>query len=377
MFEHLDDERPFHPNDDFHQTVLSHAARRTRHRHRTWVATTTVVLIAGASVAYARSGVTDDHRVTVGGLTTIGSTDTGSVDSSTTPASPLTAPINILLVNVDGGASTDPTWSVPDSERWQKPRNDGLTILRVDPVRHRLATLSIPPGLWLPGSGHQRIPDLLVSDPATLTAAVTKLTGVPIDHYVLIDFDGFKQIIDHLGGVDLPFDTTVDDPQVAFTASPGCNHVDGDLALAYFRSRHMRSLGADGVLHEDPTSFEGTIARRIDLLRRLLTKVVAQPGSDADKAGLVDFFLSHVTVDTALTAPTLRSTFVTIDQVGPTLAAYNLNEGIKATKIDGAVGLVADPATVQDVTHSFLNASSSDAGSPNPAQAITSSDRQC
>jgi hypothetical protein len=139
----------------------------------------------------------------------------------------------------------------------------------------------------------------------------------------------------------------------------------------------MRSLGVDGVLHEDPTSFEGTIARRIDLLRRVLTKVGAQPGSAADTAGLVDFILGHVTVDTTLTASTLRSAFATIDQVGPTLNAYNLNNGIKETHIDGAVGLVADPATVRDVTHSFLSASSSDPGSPNPGQAITSSDRQC
>jgi LCP family protein required for cell wall assembly len=378
MFEHLDDERPFSPTDDFHQTVLSGAARRIRRRHRTWVASTTVMLVAGASLVYARSVVHDDHRITVGGLTTIEPQDTGTGNPSGTPVSPLTAPINILLVNVDGGASTDPAWSVPDSERWQKPRSDGLTILRVDPVGHRLATLSIPPGLWLPdSSGHQRIGDLVVSDPAQLAAAVTKLTGVPIDHYLLVDFDGFKQIIDHLGGVDLPFDTTVDDPQVAFTATPGCNHLDGDLALAYIRSRHISGRGADGVLYADPTGFEGTIARRIDLLRRLLTKVVAQPVSAAIEAGLVDFFLSNVTVDDTLTAPTLRSTLATIDQVGPTLTAYNLNQGIKATNVDGAAGLVADPQTIEDATNSFLNASSSDPGSPNPAQAIIPADRQC
>ena len=92
MFEHLDDERPFRPNDDFHQTVLSGAARRTRRRHRTWVATTTVMLVVGASVAYARSVVHDDHRVTVGGLTTIGSQDTGTVDPTASTVDETVAP---------------------------------------------------------------------------------------------------------------------------------------------------------------------------------------------------------------------------------------------------------------------------------------------
>ncbi len=206
---------------------------------------------------------------------------------------------------------------------------------------------------------------------------MTTLTGVPIDHYVLIDFNGFEQLIDHLGGVDIPFDTAVDDPKSAFTGTAGCNHLDGQLALAYFRSRNMRSLGADGALHEDPTAFEGTIARRIELVRRLLAKVVAQPSTPAADRSLVEFFLGNVSVDGALTAPTLRSTFATIEQIGPTLTAYNLNKGIKATNIGGLAGVTADPATVQDVAHSFLTASAADPGSPNPADAIIPASREC
>ena len=378
MFENLDDERPFRPTDDFQQSVLTGAARRTRHRQRTLAMSTAAVLVMAASLIYARSVVHDDHRLTVGGLTTIEPQETATVNSSGTSVSPLTAPINILIVNVDGGASTDPAWSVPDAERARKLRSDGLTILRVDPVRHRLATLSIPPGLWIPdGSGHQRIADLVVSDPPSLVAAMTKLTGVQIDHYVLIDFDGFKRLIDRFGGVDIPFDTKVEDPQVAFTATEGCTHLDGDLALAYFRSRHMRSLGQDGVLHEDPTAFEGTIARRIDLLQRILTKALAQPYGPNAEVALVEFFLSNVTVDDTLIASTLRSTFATVEQIGPTLTAYNLNKGIKATNINGSAGLIADTATIEDVVRSFLTASSTDPGSPNPAEAITPPNHQC
>ena len=139
----------------------------------------------------------------------------------------------------------------------------------------------------------------------------------------------------------------------------------------------MRSLGQDGVLHEDPTAFEGTIARRIDLLQRILTKALAQPYGPNAEVALVEFFLSNVTVDDTLIASTLRSTFATVEQIGPTLTAYNLNKGIKATNINGSAGLIADTATIEDVVRSFLTASSTDPGSPNPAEAITPPNHQC
>ena len=75
--------------------------------------------------------------------------------------------------------------------------------------------------------------------------------------------------------------------------------------------------------------------------------------------------------------PTLRSTFATVEQIGPTLIAYNLNEGSKATVINGSEGLIADPATIEDVVRSFLTANSPDPGSPNPPEAITPSNHQC
>lgn len=159
--------------------------------------------------------------------------------------------------------------------------------------------------------------------------------------------------------------------------APGCNHLDGERALAYFRSRHTRSRDADNVLHEDPTGFQGQIARRIDLLRRLLAKALSQPYGSAEEVGLIDFFLSNVTVDDALTVPTLRSTFATVEQIGPALIAYNLNEGSRATVINGSEGLIADPATIEDVVRSFLTANSPDPGSPNPPEAITPSNHQC
>ncbi len=73
------------------------------------------------------------------------------------------------------------------------------------------------------------------------------MLGYPIDHYVIVNFEGFKQIIDLIGGVDItvPYeiydDKYPDDnygylPPIHFL--PGKQHMDGDTALKYARTRH-------------------------------------------------------------------------------------------------------------------------------------------
>jgi LCP family protein required for cell wall assembly len=80
-----------------------------------------------------------------------------------------------------------------------------------------------------------------------LEQTITELLGYPIDHYVIVNFDGFQQIIDLIGGVDInvPYEIYDDKypdenygylPPVHFL--PGEQHMDGDSALKYARTRH-------------------------------------------------------------------------------------------------------------------------------------------
>ncbi len=82
---------------------------------------------------------------------------------------------------------------------------------------------------------------------ALLEETITELLGYPIDQYVIVNFDGFKQIIDLIGGVDIevPYEIYDDKypdenygylPPVHFL--PGKQHMDGDTALKYPRTRH-------------------------------------------------------------------------------------------------------------------------------------------
>jgi LCP family protein required for cell wall assembly len=105
---------------------------------------------------------------------------------------------------------------------------------------------SIPRDLYMtnPCTGvNDRINSTLMGCPGYATGsellalAVQQFTGVEVDHLVRADFDGFASIIDALGGVELCVEAPTRDEKAHFELSPGCHQADGELALAWARSR--------------------------------------------------------------------------------------------------------------------------------------------
>ncbi len=138
-------------------------------------------------------------------------------------------------------------------------RTDSIILLTFNPETNAAGMLSIPRDLKVRPSAMNRDMKITsvypageaVSYPgggaALLEETITELLGYPIDQYVIVNFDGFKQIIDLIGGVDItvPYeiydDKYPDDsygylPPVHFL--PGKQHMDGDTALKYARTRH-------------------------------------------------------------------------------------------------------------------------------------------
>lgn len=86
------------------------------------------------------------------------------------------------------------------------------------------------------------------NEPVTMTGpklakkTVEGLFGVPVDHYVLLDFEAFKKIIDALGGIDIDVERRLvyHDPTdgTAIDLKPGLQHLNGEQALGYVRHRH-------------------------------------------------------------------------------------------------------------------------------------------
>ncbi len=145
-------------------------------------------------------------------------------------------------------------------------RTDSILIAVVRPKDGQVALLSVPRDLWvnIPTVGMQRINTAyqfgeLNAYPGggagLLKDTLLYNLGIQINHTALVDFDGFRRIVDTLGGVDIPVACPYTDwhlisPELdpenennweLYTAGPGLIHMDGDLALWYARSRKKSS----------------------------------------------------------------------------------------------------------------------------------------
>ncbi len=141
-------------------------------------------------------------------------------------------------------------------------RTDTLVIAILWPREGQVSLISIPRDLWIyiPTVGMQRINTAYQSGeitgyagggPGLLKDTISYNLGIRIDHTAMVEFDGFRRIVDTLGGVDVPvgcaytdwrlidpsYDPYNEDNWWLYTVGPGYIHMDGDLALWYARSR--------------------------------------------------------------------------------------------------------------------------------------------
>ncbi len=152
-------------------------------------------------------------------------------------------PVNVLLIGSD---------QRPDEEGIPG-RSDSLILMRMDARNGFISLLSFPRDLWvnIPGSGQAKLNNAYsVGGPATAIDTIRELTGQPINHYVDIDFEGFRRLVDEVGGVYLDIDRQYFNdnsgraPGTTFAEidiEPGFQRLDGDNALDYVRYRHTDS----------------------------------------------------------------------------------------------------------------------------------------
>jgi LCP family protein required for cell wall assembly len=124
-------------------------------------------------------------------------------------------------------------------------RSDSILLVRTNPSQHLISMLSIPRDLDvpIPGHGTNKInASFAYGGPPLLIHTVNKLTGLGINHVVLVDFIGFRDLIDSLGGVTVYNPTKVVSSQpfdgLIWHFAKGTIHLDGRHALAYARIRH-------------------------------------------------------------------------------------------------------------------------------------------
>jgi polyisoprenyl-teichoic acid--peptidoglycan teichoic acid transferase len=182
---------------------------------------------------------------------------TASPTATATPVNTPTrtpVPLNIPSGNQNTGSSSNRTNIVVFGSDFRPGggyRTDVILLVSVDQQNHTVSLLSFPRDLWIfiPGVGMQRINVAQAYGGFGLTSATFDYNfGIHLDHYILTNFDGFRQIINQLNGVDVEIEKSLTDkcdlPQQVnkyCTVNPGTTHMDGATALWYVRSRYSTS----------------------------------------------------------------------------------------------------------------------------------------
>jgi LCP family protein required for cell wall assembly len=207
-------------------------ARRTHFWRRFLVvaAVFAVVLLGGTAFAVYQYAAGVNNEMTqqfqkIGG---------GKLAGSLTPQRKPTEPFYILLLGADMRVGE------------KQARSDSLILARVDPVRKHIALISIPRDTKadIPGYKTQKINAAMqLGGPPLVIETVKQLTGLPITHFVQVNFWGFKDMVDAIGGVYVAVPKRISDikaanhDESAMVVEKGYQKLDGKHALTFVRSR--------------------------------------------------------------------------------------------------------------------------------------------
>ncbi len=246
-------------------------------------------------------------------------------------------------------------------------RTDTIIVLSFWPSKRQVSMLSIPRDLWvsIPGWGMQRINTAYQHGELNgypgggaelMKATLRENLGIEVDHVAMVEFDGFKRIIDTLGGIEVPVACAYTDWRLLapnldpeneqnwqlYTVGPGYVHMDGDLALWYARSRKRSSDFDRG-------------RRQQEILRALYARFVQAdtlprlPELYRQLSGMVstDLRLADL-LQLSFYAPQLNNTRIRSYYIRPPYVTPTIGEG-------GAYLLVPNPPLLNELLTQALN----------------------
>ena len=280
----------------------------------------------------------------------VGAPGTGEpISSSTTvPRAPGKA-VNFLVVGSDSRACIDP--KADDAGQFLANgdtgnQSDTIMVLRVEPATNQAAILSFPRDLFvkLAGSGRSgRINAAFSGGNATrLVQTIEDNFGVPIDHYVQIDFCAFKSIVDAVGGVKIAFEYPARDTHSGlWVPEPACVEFDGTNALRYARSRYFEwSTSGGRTWIDDGTADRGRIRRQQDFIKRVMQKAIDKGARRPQVAAkLLDATLKYVQFDSELKVNDLLDLAAQLRSFDPAT--------VRTFRIDGVDAWVGDQQVIR------------------------------
>ncbi|MFE9412501.1 LCP family protein [Streptomyces sp. NPDC006704] len=207
------------------------------------------------------------------------------------PASVVHDAENLLLIGSDSRAGNNASYGRDDGG---SQRSDTTILLHLAADRRSATAVSLPRDLMadLPACGE---PDGTTSKPqfaqfnsafdiggaACTIRTVEKMTGVRIDHHMVVDFSGFKDMVDAVDGVEVCLKEPVEDRQAHLKLPAGRQLLHGEQALGFVRSRHGFGDGSDTQRMDRQQQFLGSLIKKVQSNGVLLNPARLYPVLDA------------------------------------------------------------------------------------------------
>jgi polyisoprenyl-teichoic acid--peptidoglycan teichoic acid transferase len=236
-------------------------------------------------------------------------------------------------------------------------RSDVIILVHLVPAARHAAVLSIPRDLYVPVAGTDgsaKINSAFNHGPGQLVQTIQQRFGIPIHHYLLVNFDGFREVVDAVGGVPMYFPRPVRDDNNGRNESglnvprPGCRRLTGNQALALARSRYFQYQDKAGRWHADPGTDLGRIRRQQTMLRAMAAKAAGRNLANPVRANaLVGSVVRSLTKDDRLSirrSVTLARQFRSFDPARLHAATLPVD---RAVQRDGVVRRAGQPGFEQ------------------------------
>lgn len=280
--------------------------RRPRGRHHRALVVTAwtaagLILLGGTGLGYV--------YVTLNG--NIKGIDINSVLGTDRPRDKADGSMDLLLLGSDSRSGANAEYGHEDGAA----RADTAMVVHVYKGHRAASVVSIPrdtlvdrpacadgKGRTVPAaSGEMFNVAYEVGGPSCAVKTVEAMSGIRMDHYVEVDFTGFKKLVDTLGGVKVTTTRAIDDPKSHLTLAAGTHTLDGEQALGLVRTRHGVGDGSD----------LGRIELQQAFLRALLDRIKGVGlFSDPTKLfGVADAATGAVTTDSDLDSVTKLAGF--------------------------------------------------------------------
>jgi LCP family protein required for cell wall assembly len=342
----------------------SHHGRKTRFVYpvRRWprrllvvvnVVVAAMLVLAAATYGYADWRINQIGRVVIPSL--VGGSKAANAAAVAVPGAPMT----ILVVGSDtrAGDTGGDAAQFGNSSQVAGQRSDTIMLVHLVPATRSAAILSIPRDLWVPiaGMGSNRINTAFDSGPDLLVRTIETDLGIPIDHYVAVDFQSFRDIVNAVGGVKEYFPTPVKDQYSLLNIpAPGCYNMTGQMALSFVRSRHYE-YQVNGQWIYEAESDLARIQRQQSFVKKMIAKAQGENLTNVSQInGIIGGVTNNLTLDSAFS----QSLLLSLAQRYRNISAGSLPTSTLPTYptvIGGADVLLLQQPDAQNVIANFLH----------------------